>query len=335
MRVALITPYYRQSTRGNAVTVRRIEKHLGRLGCTVAVFSLDTLPGVELAAAVRAFAPDIVHAFHATRCGALAADVARQVRVGLVVTITGTELYRGDSAAITEREAPLLETAAALVAFHGAVAARMEEEFPQLRGRVKIIPQGVEMPDMEPAGSLPESPFVFLLPAGLRPVKDILCSFSPLEGLWRNHPRIRLVIAGPVLDGAYARTVMEAVCRAPFASWAGEVPFEAMGGLYRSAHVVLNTSLSEGGMANGILEGMARGKPVLASGIEGNRSLVVDGGNGLLFASEQEFLDKAERLLLDREFRSRIGAAGRAFVESNCSPLREAEGYRDLYLRVI
>jgi glycosyltransferase involved in cell wall biosynthesis len=330
-----VTPFYRQTTVGNAVTVRRIEDHLRQLGCITAVFSLDAVEPERLNAAVAVFSPDIVHAFHGTRCGELAAEISKETRRPFIITFTGTDIYRGDGPAIPAQKLTWPDGAAALVVFHEVVAGRVTEVYPELAARVKTIPQGVDVPDNGSSDILPEAPFVFLLPAGIRPVKNILSSFSPIEQLWRRYPQIRLLLAGPVLDKGYYEKVRDALARYPFASWLGEVPHAAMPALYRSGHVVLNTSLSEGGMANSILEAMAFGRPVLVSAIEGNRSLVTDGENGLLFASDEEFVARAERLLRYKALRESLATAGRSYVVEHCSADLEAKRYLELYMKVL
>jgi glycosyltransferase involved in cell wall biosynthesis len=98
--------------------------------------------------------------------------------------------------------------------------------------------------------------------------------------------------------------------------------------------VVLNCSISEGGMANSVLEALALGRAVLASDIEGNRSLIEDGVTGLLFASPEEFLERADRLAADPGLRRRLGAAGRERVLARYSPERELDGYLAVYARL-
>jgi glycosyltransferase involved in cell wall biosynthesis len=100
---------------------------------------------------------------------------------------------------------------------------------------------------------------------------------------------------------------------------------------YEDADVVLNCSLSEGGMANSVLEALALGRAVLASNIEGNRSLIEDGVTGLLFDTPEEFTRKAERLIGNQELRRRLGEAGRAFIDAHFSAARELDGYMSVY----
>lgn len=335
MKVALLTPYYYETARGNAVTVRRIERYLSEAGCNVKVFSLDDpLHGFQ-ADALRAFAPDLLHSFHALRCGTIAAELSQEMQLPFIITITGTDLYRGDESVFTAEEKPLFEKAAALVTFHDAVGARLATALPELRSRVKIIPQGVEVPEMLACEPEAETPFIFFLPAGIRPVKNILFCFRPLARLWSRYPQLRLVLAGPMLDYSYGEQVLAALADHPFSSWEGEVDNSAMPALFKSSHVVLNSSLSEGGMANSLLEAMAWGKPVLAADVEGNRSLVTDDCNGLLFVSAEDFIVKAERLLLDSSLRQRLGESGRLYVQQHCSAAGEAEGYLELYENIL
>jgi len=293
------------------------------------------LTAEALQEAVRAFSPDILHAFHAVRCGAVASGLSQQTGHPYILTLTGTELYGEDDAGFTDNEQSQFENAAALIAFHEVIGNRLTNLLPELTSRLEIIPQGVEVPEADLSTPLAESPFVFLLPAGIRPVKNILFCLRPLEQLSHSYPQIKLFIAGPVLDDKYFAELQGALARYPFASWLGEVSNAAMPALYRSAHVILNTSLSEGGMANSILEGMAYNKPVLVSDVEGNRSLIADGENGFLYLDEADFLRKAERLLLDEGMRRVIGAKGREYVASHCSPELEAQRYLDLYIDIL
>lgn len=329
MRIALVTPYYLPSTRGNAVTVRRIEQQLQQLGCRVAVFSLETATAEAIAAAARGFAPDIVHAFHAVHCGRLAAVLAAENRTPYIITMTGTDMYLRDEDATAGLAA--LGDAAALVFFAPEVQQSFLRAHGELTVPTSVIPQGVVLPDSFGDEAAETAVCNFFLPAGVRAVKNLLFPFPPLAELQRRHPETRLVLAGGVIEPAYAARLLEAVAAHPFSSWLGEVAFAEMPQLYQAAHIVVNSSLAEGGMANSLLEGMAYGKPLLAAAVEGNRSLVRDGENGFLYDDAGDFLKKAELLLLDRELRRRMGAAGRAFVSRHCLPRQEAESYLQLY----
>ena len=88
-------------------------------------------------------------------------------------------------------------------------------------------------------------------------------------------------------------------------------------------------------MANSVLEAWALGRAVLASDIEGNRSLVEHGVTGLLFRDDAELLEYARRLAAGPPLRARLGAAGRETLNRRYPPEREIEGYLDVYRGLI
>src|SRR5512136_1514212 len=92
MRLAIITPFYFPSVRGNSITVQRIESGLRDQGVVVKAFSLDRQDsGTILAALVRA-RPDVVHGFHATMSGPLVTEAARLLDIPSAITVTGTDV---------------------------------------------------------------------------------------------------------------------------------------------------------------------------------------------------------------------------------------------------
>jgi len=333
MRVAIIAPNYSGANRGNGVTVRRIERYLRAAGCDVAVFQPEKVAAGELLHRVAAYAPDCIHAFHAMHGGMPARELSARLGVPYVITITGTDLYGDGVDGTAAGLAGVLSAASGLAIFHESLKGRLLQTAAVNDAAIAVIPQGVAVP--EPAPPEREGEFIFLLPAGIRQVKNVLFALKPLAGLLEEHPRLRFRLVGPVLDERYGEKVAAALADLPFVEYGGERQFEQMADEYASAHVVLNTSLSEGGMANSLLEGMAAGRPVLAAAIEGNRSLVADGVNGLLYGDETDFALKAGRLMTDPLLRQRLGLAARHFVRENCAPVDEAQKYLALYRRAV
>ena len=154
-------------------------------------------------------------------------------------------------------------------------------------------------PSLHDALGMPSSTPVFLLPAGLRPVKDVLWAADAAEAAARrlaesrlcqspgtrlaasaSSPAFALAVVGPALDAAYASLVSEkaracspsAGGAGAFAS-AGPVPRGVAVEYMRAAAGVLNTSASEG-QSGALLEAAAAGAPVLARDIPGNRALL-------------------------------------------------------------
>jgi len=198
------------------------------------------------------------------------------------------------------------------------------------------IPQAVKFAATEPldlaaAWPLPPERVLVVFPGGVRAVKAPRVTLRGLEPVAARYPRLRLAYAGPILETPEGDALLEALRARPWARYLGAIPHAQMASLLGQADVVVNSSVSEGGMANSVLEAMALGRPVLASDIEGNRSLVEPEVTGLLFATVEELSAQAERLVGDADLRGRLGAAGRRLVEREYPPHREADGYVGLY----
>ena len=336
-RIALLTPFASPSPRGNAITVDRIAAGLRRRGIDLATWDVSVTVEATIAREVEAFQPTLVHAFHAFRTGPLALRLARRAEIPLVVTLTGTDanhdLFDPPRAPIVRR---VLEGAARLVAFHASIVDRVATALPDLRERFAVVPQAVSLEagtpfDLNASWPLPSGRILFVFPAGIRPVKRPRLPLAAFDRLIARRPEARLLYAGPVLDAAEGAALTAALRGRSWARHLGAVPHAQMASLLTQSDVVLNCSLSEGGMANSVLEAWAMGRPVLASDIEGNRSLIASGAAGLLFADEAELLEHAERLVADARLRARLGAAGRELVQRRYPPAREIDGYLDVY----
>jgi L-malate glycosyltransferase len=334
LKIALVTPSSYPSLRGNSVTVRRLQRELSRRGIEARVFSLEH-PG-DTAAAVAAFRPTVVHAFHALRGGRIARRISGETGIPYLVTLTGTDVYESLAGAEREETLEILSEGAAVVVFHEAIREEIRRHSPLQADRTEIVPQGVAplAASGPPPFTIPDDDVLFLLPAGIRPVKDVFFPLEPLARLRSSGRRPFFLLAGPVLDQTYGAGLSGMETRHPFARYAGVVPRGKMGSLYRRADVVLNTSLFEGGMANSLLEAMVLGCAVLASDIPGNRSLVEDGKTGLLYRDGEDFIRQAERLASDPELRRFLGENGRRVVRESYVPEMEGERYLEIYRRV-
>jgi glycosyltransferase involved in cell wall biosynthesis len=340
-RVALLTPFAYPSVRGNAVTVDRIARGLRQRGLDLRVWDLSSSPEPRVAAEVEAFAPGLIHAFHAYRVGPCGLRLARRMEVPLVVTLTGTDanhdLFDPERAPFVRR---VLEAAATVIVFHESIGERIVSALPDLRGRLMTVPQAVVLGGGEPFDlaarwAVPTNRLLVVFPAGIRMVKRPRWPLGPLGRLAARRPEIRLLYAGPVLDPDEGEALLGAIAGVPWARHVGAVPHAQMASLLAQADIVLNCSISEGGMANSVLEALAVGRAVLASDIPGNRSLIEDGVTGVLFTDEAAFEARAAELAGDPAQRARLGAAGRQRVTALYPPEREIDGYLDAYRRLV
>lgn len=340
-RIALLAPFAFPSVRGNAVTVDRVARGLRARGLELGVWDLSVTPEHVVIAEVEAFQPAVVHAFHAYRVGLVALRLARRTELPLVVTMTGTDanhdLFDPNRAPVVRR---VLEGAASITVFHPSIGERIAAALPDLGPRLVTVPQAVALPTTEPFDldarwALPAERVLFVFPAGIRMVKNPGFPLEPLGRLVRRQPLIRLLYVGPMLDPDEGDALLRALDGRDWARYLGTVPHAQMASLLARADVVLNCSLSEGGMANSILEALSVGRAVLASDIAGNRSLIQDGMTGCLFRDEGDFEARAGELARDPALRARLGTAGRAHVETLYPAEREVGGYVDLYRRLV
>jgi glycosyltransferase involved in cell wall biosynthesis len=341
VRLAILAPFGVPSVRGNSVTVERVTCGLRERGADLQVWDTSTTAEAIIARDVEEYRPALVHAFHAHRTGPLALRLARRLEVPLVVTLTGTDANQD---LLDPERAPLvrrvLEGAASITAFHASIVEHVAGVLPDTRTRFVVVPQSVrfvaETPfDLGARWLLPADRVLFAFPAGIRPVKAPRVPLAPLDRLAAEEPRLRLVYVGPVLDPDEGEALGRELASRPWARHLGAVPHAQMASLLGQADVVLNCSVSEGGMANAVLEALALERAVLASAIPGNRALVEDDVTGLLFRDARELAAQAERLVRDPGLRMRLGQAGRALFEREFPAEREVDGYIAAYQRLV
>lgn len=341
MPVAVLAPFAFPAVRGNAVTVHRIVTGLRARDVDVAVWDLATTSEPVVAAEVESARPPLIHAFHALRAGPLGLRLARRLEVPLVVTLTGTdanhELLDAANAPTVRR---VLEGASVITAFDASIVDHVASILPDLRARLVVVPQavrfGAAVPfDLTARWPLPADRVLFVWPAGIRPVKAPRRPLPPFDRVVAAEPRVRLLYAGPVLDPVEGEALEAALAHRPWARHIGAVPHAAMPSLLGQADVVLNCSVSEGGMSNSLLEAMTLGRPVVVADIPGNRALVEHGRTGLRFRTAAELETAALLLARDGALRARLGAAARAHVEREFPPAREIDGYLEIYRRLL
>ncbi|AQQ53438.1 glycosyltransferase [Planococcus lenghuensis] len=329
MKVLLAAPNIHQA-RGNTVTVNRIAEGLGRLGVETEIFSTTEPPPDALPPA------DLVHGFHAHKFYRFIQQIETPPS-DYVITMTGTDLNVDLFDPVKRSEVvSSLAGAAAIHVFNEEAKDILLKEAPELAEKVTVIGQGSsEFPAAPPPAEKEKETFLFVLPAGIRKVKNVPAAIDMLQELHARYPHVRLWLAGPVLEEAEGVVVDEFVRQnSDWIRSLGQVPHEAMGEIYRQADVLLNTSHSEGQPA-AILEAMSYGKPVIVSNNQGNRSIVRHGETGFIYQERDEFLDYAERLLNNYKLNQQMGQSAKSFVDTHHSAAKEAEALLVMYRSVI
>ncbi|WP_186763770.1 glycosyltransferase family 4 protein [Planomicrobium sp. CPCC 101079] len=330
MKIVLVSPNYPQP-RGNTVTVERIAANLGKLGVETEIVSSTDEP-----VPVRLPDADLVHGFHAHRFYKFMEQLVEPPH-RYVVTMTGTDL-NVDLFQPEKRQDVLtaLEGAAAIHVFDEKAKAVLIQEASHLSQKIFPIAQGnSEFPDAASLAEKEPGTFLFMLPAGIRKVKNVPAAIGMLEKLRASYPELRLWLAGPVLEESEGMLVGSLVEQhKDWIRYLGAVPHPHMGPLYRQADVVLNSSLSEGQPA-AILEAMGYGRPVLVSNILGNDGIVSHEENGFLYSNENEFLAYAELLMNNYEVREKMGLQAKKHIAEHHSSINEAEALLAIYRSIL
>ena len=340
MHIGLFCPYPLDVPGGNATAIQRLIAGLQGLGHQTSVWLPDgdssgrpisDRPATEGGAA----RPDLVHGFHLLRTGPQAIRAAQDWRVPVVMTLTGTDV-NVDLQSPDRRD----ETLSYLAQADGVVALteRQLENVRQVSGMglaaAEVIPQSIWVGDapyrFRALNGLDEAAFVVLLPAGLRRVKAPHLALEAQRLRQVDEPAWELALLGPVLEDDYAGELLDRMEHFPEARWCGPMPQSRMGACYRESDLVLNTSESEGA-SNTLLEAQSQGVPVLARANAGNRALIEDGVDGLLFETSSELARQVCRLQRDDALREALVEGGLERARQFPTVREEAEAHLRLY----
>jgi glycosyltransferase involved in cell wall biosynthesis len=154
-------------------------------------------------------------------------------------------------------------------------------------------------------------------------IKDVQTLLRAVAAIAAGCPQVRLLVAG---DGG-ERAALEDLARAlnldgitRFIGWSTD-----LSRLYAAIDIVALTSLNEG-MPASLIEGMAAGRPVVATRVGGVPELVTDGENGHLVAARDvpAVARALESLATDAARRAAFGERARLAVGRRFAPERLA-----------
>ena len=163
-----------------------------------------------------------------------------------------------------------------------------------------------------------------------------------VERLARHFPTIRGLIVGESEQSPKNRAYLEKLQRLVqslgleerivFTGYRKDVP-----AIMSAMNVVVLSSTEPEPFGRVVIEGMAAGKPVVATAAGGVLDIIDDGRNGLLVppGDADAMADAIQALLSDRERADRIGREGRRDVEEKFTVGRHAILVQDLYDAVL
>ncbi|TKD70857.1 glycosyltransferase [Pseudalkalibacillus hwajinpoensis] len=327
MKLILATPFYHQ-LRGNTITVRRIAEGLNEAGIETEVISITEQTDDQHSLKTA----DLIHGFNAYRFYQFMKTMSTPI-TNYTITLTGTDLNH--DLKNNERKQDVitcLKDALAVHVFDEKAKERVLEVLPELKRKLYVIAQGTSTFNNQPPIQIDQQDaFTFLLPAGIRKVKNIPFAINALQQLRQTHPQVHLKIVGPIIEPGEGNYVQQLVSEnRDWVVYDGVIPHTEMQSLYNNADVVINTSHSEG-QSSAVLEAMGHGLPVLVSGNKGNTSIVTHDQTGFVYDGMENFLNLARSLIEDSSLRQELGQKAAEYVENHHSANMEIKAIINMY----
>ena len=188
------------------------------------------------------------------------------------------------------------------------------------QGKYQIIPNGIDLDHLTPQVPAIDKYLdgkINILFVGRmekrKGLKYLLKAYTKLK--W-DYPDIRLLIVGPgKLDPDSERLLGERNPRDVVV--VGAVSHEDLPRYYRTADIFCSPATGNESFGMVLLEGMAAGKPVVASDIVGYAGVMTDGVQGFLVPpkKEDDLASALARLIEDKSLRMEMGNRGLAHVQ--------------------
>jgi glycosyltransferase involved in cell wall biosynthesis len=336
-RILMITPYIK-SQRGNSITASRLYRGLRGRGYEIDLIAMDEADWESrLNYYTGTNTYDLVHGFHALHFARIA-NHPHIKKLPLLLTTTGTDINLDLFGPDKEKALAVLLKAERVVVFNQSLAEQIATVEPRLQPRQAVIPQGVELDPgpvitREQLGIAPAST-VFVIPSGLRPVKNLDLALDGLQEVYQEYPQIHLLIIGATLEADYTARIKDRISSLKWVSYPGEVPHREMQGILQNADIVLNTSRAEG-QPQGALEAMSLGKPCILTAVPGNIGIIKHGCQGYYINTADELAACALKLIQNPHLRHIMGTAAQQLVDKNFSVQNELTGYTRLYQELL
>jgi glycosyltransferase involved in cell wall biosynthesis len=217
--------------------------------------------------AARRFRPDVVYAHFLVPAGLAGALAAR---VPLVVTAHGQDVANvGTRAGIAAATRYVVRRTAVVIAVSDWLRRELEAKVPGARGKVEVVDSGVDLERFRPSPA-PPGPPAYLCLGSLTERKNVLRLANAFERLGEG--TLTFVGDGPLRPRLEGR---------PGIVLAGNVPHGDIPERLAAARVVCGPSLVEP-FGQALLEGLAAGRPVVATKVGGPPEFVPAGAGALV-----------------------------------------------------
>ncbi|XP_070572608.1 glycosyltransferase 1 domain-containing protein 1-like [Ptychodera flava] len=304
MKLSIMGPL--QSATGNTTSAQRLSQHVEseHISCHL-VNCCDFEEAADFEEYIKREEISAIVAIHAFRSGRLLMECS--IPYGIVLGGTDVnEHYKNMEKMDTMTKA--VNKSRFVVAFSKAMRKQTLNLWPDIEDKVYQQPQAVIT---EPSltfsfkdhlyhqCNISQDSLIFLLVAGIRPVKDPLYVVNAFAKWHRNNRNCHFVIVGPAIDADLTEKVKSTMKELTGVHIIPALPQPDVQAAMSQSYALVNSSLSEG-MSGAILEAMDLGVPVIARDIPGNTAIVQHNKTGLIFDTPQVFIEQVE-LLIDSE----------------------------------
>ena len=261
---------------------------------------------------------DIVH-IHEPFAGLLGANILTLVNpkstavVATFHTFGGTYLYRLGFKHLAK---PFFKKLDGRIAVSSSAEQFISRRFP---GCYEIIPNGVEISefcDAEPFEHLQDGRINLLFLGRLEKRKGLRYLLQAYAQLSKEIPDIRLLVVGAgSVDLESAQLIGERGLRN--IEFIGPVSDKDRARFFKSAHVYCAPAIGNESFGIVLLEAMASGTPIVASGIAGYSNVIDDEQDGLMVSPKDPnaMCNAIKRIIVDAELANKLSLAGKAKAE--------------------
>ncbi len=295
------------------------EEHVKRIGDGLVVRTNKSFARVTVAwqpvAKIRRYFEeerfDIIHV-HGSLAPTLPIAAIQASRVLNVVTFhAGHDQSLGYALFRTELR-PYFNAAHGLIAVSETARVSCAKYFP---GPYHIIPNGIDLnffrPNAARVPGLDDGRPRILFVGRFEPRKGLKHLLTAMPEIVKHVPNVELIVVGTGLLGYSYKSYLSKEVQ-EHVRWAGLVQNEDRPRYYASCDVYCSPATGQESFGIVLLEAMATGKPVVASDIDGYRTVMTDNREGLLVPPcDPPALARAiVKILLDREAARRFGENG-------------------------
>ena len=290
MRILLVSQMYPGPDDPDlGVFVRQLEDALRDRGHEFALAVVDRRAGgrnrhVRLVrdarTAARRFRPDVAYAHFIVPAG-LAAALA--TRAPLVVTAHGQDVANvGSVRGVAAATRYVVRRAATVVCVSDWLRRELEARVPAARGKVEVVDCGVDLERFRPSPA-PDGPPAFVAVGSLTERKNPLRLAAAFERLGEG--TLTFVGDGPLRARLEGRERIAVT---------GRLPFDEIPARVAAARVVCGPSLVEP-FGQALLEGLAAGRPVVATNVGGPPEFVTDKAGVLVDPLDEDAIEDGLR----------------------------------------